>query len=1118
MHFDLLASKSILQRLAICKTIVRTQHVKNKDFCQLSKPSSARHNALGIQMLSENLHKQIFKECYVNNYSQKVDEKKISECLQHLLKFDLLKAESETLPEINFNLPELDGLNINDHFENIAKEQTDIYKSCLLNMIEEKIPPMPEASLWQKKAGWTKYVRNRYGEVVMESVECPGASALVFDCEVLASHSDIPIIAVAVSSDAWFSWTSEHVLKENCELKNEIEQLVPLEHKEDVLNSSKIVVGHNVGYDRARVKEQYYLNPTKTRFLDTMSMHIAVSGFSSQQRISSKVSAGEEVTPSLDSSWIQAGSLNNLNAVHNFYCGKPLDKSVRETFVSGSMQDVQNDFSGLMKYCAEDVLATFNVLEKLLPLFFSHFPHPVTFAGMLELGLMYLPINNNWQRYVHACQQEYANLNLELKRTLIDRMNDACHLLHNEKYKDDKWLWDLDWSIKNMKMIKSPRKGFVQKEHEEFKLKSFCDQPNYYTLEEQKALGKIPTNSSKDFPLINELLTTANRLPLVKAHLPGCPQWYKELQEKENDPAWSLDSCKLSTLTRATPRLLRLTWLGYPLHHCDKLGWGYLVPKDEQVLEGNGISDVSEDDLKEVKENDWGPSFSGIVHTPAENVEGLFDDSVFHRLPHKDGVGKNVGSPLSQDFIHHIESGSLSSSDYLNARRCLEINKLCSYWRSAQKRILTQMRIYLNEKYLPKTVAELCSKNLGFGAIVPQVIVCGAISRRAVERTWLTASNIESDRIGSELKTMVQAPPGYCFVGADVDSQELWIASLLGDASFVGEHGCTALSWMTLQGNKKDGTDLHSKTAQAIGMTRNDAKIFNYSRMYGAGKQAALRNFMQHNPTVPKEECVNRINKLYDMTKGNLLYRLSSSALWILEKINVPISDAVKSSKFATYEDVQKIHKAAHDAFGHIQILHMSQLIDGKKWVGGIESQMFNKLEEIAMSDVPQTPVLKCQISTALQPKKVGTNFLPSRMNWVVQSSAVDYLHLLVVTMRWLIEKYDLDARFILSIHDEVHFLASLKDQYKVALALQIANLLTRCMFAYQLGMRDLPLSCAFFSCVEIDQVIRKEASDNCVTPSNAGGLETQYGIPLGKSLDIFDILKATGGKLDFCG
>ena len=43
--------------------------------------------------------------------------------------------------------------------------------------------------------------------------------------------------------------------------------------------------------------------------------------------------------------------------------------------------------------------------------------------------------------------------------------------------------------------------------------------------------------------------------------------------------------------------------------------------------------------------------------------------------------------------------------------------------------------------------------------------------------------------MGSEMKAMVRAPPGYHLVGADVDSQELWIAAVLGDMHFTGLHG-----------------------------------------------------------------------------------------------------------------------------------------------------------------------------------------------------------------------------------------------------------------------------------------------------------------------------------------
>lgn len=59
----------------------------------------------------------------------------------------------------------------------------------------------------------------------------------------------------------------------------------------------------------------------------------------------------------------------------------------------------------------------------------------------------------------------------------------------------------------------------------------------------------------------------------------------------------------------------------------------------------------------------------------------------------------------------------------------------------------------------------------------------------AVYNFFSFSFSIQPDRIGSELKSMIRSPPGYCFVGADVDSQELWIASLLGDAQFAQIHG-----------------------------------------------------------------------------------------------------------------------------------------------------------------------------------------------------------------------------------------------------------------------------------------------------------------------------------------
>ena len=50
-------------------------------------------------------------------------------------------------------------------------------------------------------------------------------------------------------------------------------------------DSARLVIGHNVGYDRVRLGDEYRLERSGTRYLDTMALHIAVAGMTSQQRL-----------------------------------------------------------------------------------------------------------------------------------------------------------------------------------------------------------------------------------------------------------------------------------------------------------------------------------------------------------------------------------------------------------------------------------------------------------------------------------------------------------------------------------------------------------------------------------------------------------------------------------------------------------------------------------------------------------------------------------------------------------------------------------------------------------------------------------------------------------------
>lgn len=495
--------------------------------------------------------------------------------------------------------------------------------------------------------------------------------------------------------------------------------------------------------------------------------------------------------------------------------------------------------------------------------------------------------------------------------------------------------------------------------------------------------------------------TSAQRPAEVKSSDLVWPKWYWDLDV----PREGLD---ISIGKRAAPLLLKLRWKGFPVAFSKQHGWMYRIPVAE--LDAALATD---------------PALKALEFTDVADANLEADtEGAYVKLPHPDGEGKNVGSPLSKPFVAAFEDGILTS-EYPAAEAALALNASCSYWTSARERITNQMVVWSGDARVPAptpaaiAASEACDDTRGL--ILPQVVPMGTITRRAVERTWLTASNAKENRVGSELKSMVRAPPGYAIVGADVDSEELWICSVMGDAQF-GIHGATAIGWMTLEGTKSAGTDLHSKSASILGISRDDAKVFNYSRIYGAGVKHAVQLLLKSNPALSVNEATDLAKALYASTKG---------------------------------------------------VVDRSPAFRRNFWHGGTESFVFNKLEEIAQSERPRTPALGCGLTSALTKaylpadgkSKAGEGYLPSRINWVVQSSGVDYLHLLLVSMEYLTRRFEIDARYLISVHDEVRYLVKEEDKDRAAMALQVANLWTRSLFAYRLQMPDLPQVRLFLLC-----------------------------------------------------
>ena len=1058
----------------------------------IDEDEAARYNTFGIQMIASSLRRKLFSQP-----SPDLGDKVKHACNAQLKSFGLNEGKRPVTPCIDITLPESMS-NLSKFFTGIAEDQLKPYKEFIQGMVDASVlPALPKE--WERSPGWTKY--DQKGPVSVSHPQCNG---LVFDVEVcIHNGNNLPALAVAISPEFVYSWVSPALDKPwlyNRAPSTDL--LIPLG------NEPKIVVGHHIMYDRARIAEEYSEKRSTLRFLDTQSLHVCVSGLENTQK--GQWLGANSRNETLDKDWMKVGSPNSLAAVHKLYCGKDLDKSTRDVFVTGTHSDVQEQFQSLVTYCSSDVVATYNVLRNVWGLYTDRFPSPVTLSGMFEMASCFIPTNKNWQRYINESDSMFYTMQREIQHVLSNLADDALLRYHLDKRKteSDSWMSQLDWSTKKILGVKNKKLSKKLQAEEDARRKEELENPR-------------PTSIS------DVISNVCSETTLKPKHYLGAPEWYRALCPKASsfhDISWTRSPSEISLSTAIAPMLLKLGCHGHTLYRTHHHGWGFLEPKSvedaelDQRLVRSFFTDVAildpiSEGNSELAEEDMSlEEYSSQIEDIREQITFIskLDDPpcmfVQHRFKklslNASHVG-NVGSPLGKSFTDSIESGIITSSGGWEAEQVLTLGTGLTSWRNTRNRILSQFVVQLQESDLVNKEAINKARQDRLGAILPQVVPAGTITRRATETLWLTASNVRADRVGSEFKGVVAPFPGYCFVGADVDSQELWIASLIGDSTY-GEHGATPLGWMALQGQKSDGTDMHSKTAAELSqgkpglVSRNMAKAFNYARIYGSGKGLARNMLRDCCKDLSEEEIRQSIDKMFASTKGNEVHQLTNFG-----------------KRQALIHGLHVEELAAHDIANLSAVTGYSRYQLSKtresRYDGGSESAMFNKLEEIARSDHPVTPFLKCRITRTLEPSVIQKSYqLNSRINWVVQSSAVDFLHLLLVAMKWLMSEYDIPGRFTLSIHDEVRFHVPLEYKYEAALALQVANLLTRSFFSAQLGIHDLPNNVAFFSGVDIDRSLRKSVQHECVTPSNPHGLSVSYGIEPGEELDIFALLERT--------
>ena len=87
-----------------------------------------------------------------------------------------------------------------------------------------------------------------------------------------------------------------------------------------------------------------------------------------------------------------------------------------------------------MTYCAQDVVCTHDLLKVVFPKFSHSCPHPVTFAGMFEMGSAILPVNQSWEEYIAGAEYMYEDMQHAMKVKLMSVANQAARFMKNERF------------------------------------------------------------------------------------------------------------------------------------------------------------------------------------------------------------------------------------------------------------------------------------------------------------------------------------------------------------------------------------------------------------------------------------------------------------------------------------------------------------------------------------------------------------------------------------------------------------------------------------------------------------------------------------------------------------
>ena len=96
---------------------------------------NARFNDFNVQMLPSKMFNHLFPKTNNKERCNKYLQEEITKAKANLKNLGLLNKNPETISNIDFELPKLQGKNLDEHFKSISQDQSKVYFDLLFTFL-----------------------------------------------------------------------------------------------------------------------------------------------------------------------------------------------------------------------------------------------------------------------------------------------------------------------------------------------------------------------------------------------------------------------------------------------------------------------------------------------------------------------------------------------------------------------------------------------------------------------------------------------------------------------------------------------------------------------------------------------------------------------------------------------------------------------------------------------------------------------------------------------------------------------------------------------------------------------------------------------------------------------